>query len=328
VGHEILVRLTRGSLVESEHYGAYCVVRDGRVVRSRGDIDSPVFYRSAAKPIQAVAVIESGAPERYGLTDEELAMVVGSHSGSRRNASNAISMLRKIGESPALLRCGGHRPLGREVYEGYVREGYGWGRIEDNCSGKHSGMIAATKAWGGDPRTYAERDSRVQRENLANVSLFTGVPTGEIGTGTDGCAVPSFAVPLRAMAASMARFIAPDDLPDAKAVAARRVVETVARNPEMVAGPGRFDTDLARAGQGRILAKEGAEGVQLLGIRDGRTGIAIKVSDGGRRAVQAIAASLLVDLGLLPADVVQEHLPRPVLSREGDPVGDLEVTLG
>ncbi len=254
MAHEILVRLTRGSQVESVHYGSYCVVEDGKVVRSKGDMELPVFYRSAAKPIQALAVVESGAPERFGFTDQELAMVVGSHSGTRFHATTAATMLEKIGEGPSILRCGGHRPLARSVYEGYIREGICWGRLEDNCSGKHSGMNGAAKAWGEDTRSYAELSHRVQQSNLANVALFTGVDAGRIGIGIDGCAVPSFAVPLPAMALAAARFTTPTDVPDDKAAAALRVLKVVAKHPEMVAGDTRFDTKVIRAGQGRLLS--------------------------------------------------------------------------
>lgn len=327
MAHEILVRLARGAQLESVHYGSYCVVRDGEILRRRGDMELPVFYRSAAKPIQAVAVVESGAPERFGFTDRELAMVVGSHSGSRMHAQTAVSMLAKIGVDESILHCGGHRSLDRGVYEGYVREGYSWGRIEDNCSGKHSGMIGAAAAWGEDPALYAEPGSRIQRENLANVALFTGVAAGDIPSGVDGCGVPSFALPVPAMARSMARFTTPDDLPDSKARAARRVMDVVTRHPEMVAGEGRFDTTVIRESGGRVICKEGAEGVQVIGVVGERFGMAIKIADGGTRAQQAVAATLLVEFGMLGKEVLARWLARPILSREGNPVGELEVTL-
>lgn len=328
MGHEVLVNLTRGERVESAHRGAYCVVVDGRVDRCRGDIEVPVYFRSAAKPIQAIAVLESGAPERFGFSDEELAMVVGSHSGSPHHVAAARSMLKKIGVEESILRCGGHRPLDRMVYEQYVRAGYHWGCIEDNCSGKHSGMIGAAKAWGGDPARYAEPGERIQRENLANVSLFTGVAEGDIGTGTDGCAVPSFAVGVRAMALSMARITSPDSsLPDSKAAAARRMVELATRHPEMIAGENRFDTVVMRLAAGALLSKEGAEGVQIIGVAGRRIGIAIKIEDGRPRAQQAVAAVLLKEYGLLDHPSLSAFGPQPVLSREGDPVGRLEVVL-
>lgn len=315
-----LVTYTRGDLSESVHECAYCVVRDGRVDRSSGDVDRPVHYRSAAKPIQAIAVVESGAPDEFGFSEEELAMVVGSHDGSPHHAGRAAAMLEKIGVGPEILRCGGHISLSRDVYERYVRDGYAWGRLEDNCSGKHSGMIGAARVWGEDPAAYAELQSRIQQENLANVARLTGVARDEIGIGIDGCAVPSFAVPLRAMALAAARFGTPDDHVDAIA----RIWTAVQNHPEMIAGEKRFDTRVIRAGAGKLLAKEGAEGVQIVAVRGERTGLAIKVWDGGKRALRALCAALLADLGLVPADVFPAGA---VLSREGDPVGEVRVTL-
>jgi L-asparaginase II len=141
VSHEALVTFTRSNLDESHHHGGFCVVSEGRVVRSRGDIGVPCFYRSAAKPIQALAVVESGAPDRYGFTDEELALAVGSHSGAPMHTAVARSMFEKIGESPELLRCGGHASIDPAVRDAYVREGYETGRIEDNCSGVLAGAV-------------------------------------------------------------------------------------------------------------------------------------------------------------------------------------------
>ncbi|MHC4937531.1 MAG: asparaginase [Planctomycetota bacterium] len=319
------IQLTRGSLVESRHFVSYCVWRDGEVVRSSGDLDEPVFYRSAAKPLQTIAVVESGAPDRFGFTDEELAMVVGSHDSSPRNASNAKSMLAKIGVSPDILRCGGHRALNRDVYESYVREGYQWGRLEDNCSGKHSGMIGAAVAMGEDPATYAEHEHAVQQANADNVSLFTGVPRPEIATGIDGCAVPSFGVPLPAMAKAIARFTTPTLCPAEKQEAVARIRKVVRAHPEMVAGPKRFDTIVMKATGGKLLSKEGAEGVVTIGVADESTGIAIKIRDGAQRALNAFAAALLADLDLAPRDATTRWFPRDVLSREGDPVGKFEV---
>jgi L-asparaginase II len=208
-----------------------------------------------------------------------------------------------------------------------VREGFRWGRLEDNCSGKHSGMIAASAAWGEDPARYFDPKSRVQRENLANVSLLTGVPEARIGVGVDGCGVPCFAVPVVGMARAAARLASPEELPGPKAAAAARVWDVVQRHPEMVAGPGRLDTRLIQAGKGRILSKEGAEAVHVLSVRGEGIGIAIKIDDGGARASQALMAALLLDLGIVTKEDVLGVFPRAVVDREGSPVGEVRVTL-
>jgi len=319
------VEVTRGPVVESRHAVSYCVWKDGKIVRGAGDFESPVIYRSAAKPLQAIQVVESGAPGRYGFTDAELAMVVGSHDGSPSHAAAARSMLGKVGVSPDLLRCGGHPSITRSVYEDYLRQGYKWGRLEDNCSGKHSGMIASAAASGEDVAGYAALEHPCQQRNLANISMFTGVPVDAIAIGIDGCAVPCFGVPLPAMARGIARFTSDDEVPPAKAEAVARIREVVRRHPEMVAGPRRFDTVVMRASGGALLSKEGAEGVVTIGIGGENAGIAIKVHDGATRALNAFASALLLDLGLVPAAAVEAWYPKTIDTREGDPVGRIEV---
>jgi L-asparaginase II len=312
--------LTRSGLEESHHRGSYCVFADGRVARSRGDIAVPVYLRSAAKPFQAVAVVESGALERFGITEEELALIAASHSSSPKHAETAASILRKAGEGPELLRCGGHRPIDSKVAEDYVRRGIRPGRLEDNCSGKHAGMIAAAKALGADPRAYAEPTHPVQRRNLETLALFADVPAPAIRIGVDGCAVPSFALGLEAAARSIARYATPEGHP--KAAAAKRVAKAMLAYPEMVGGPGRFDTEVMRAAEGRLLVKSGAEGVMVVGVLGARMGIAAKIDDGADRALHALMASLLLDLGLVRYDQ-----PHEVKTREGTPVGEIRVTL-
>jgi len=323
----VLVTLTRSGLPESEHHGAYCVVEDGRVVRARGNTDQPTYFRSASKPMQAIAVVQSGAADRFGLTAEELAITVGSHDGSAKHAAVAASILRKAEAAPELLRCGGHAPLARDVAEQFVREGFRPTRLHDNCSGKHAGMIAAAKALGVDPATYVDPEHPVQRMNRRNVALYCGLDEAVVRVGVDGCAAPSFAVPLVAMARAAARCADPYDMPERESSASRRIREAVTAHPEMIAGPRRFDTRVIRASNGRLLSKMGAEGVQIVGRVGERSGLAIKIADGGDRALQAVAAALLVELGWVEPAGIAEFLDRRVSTREGAHVGDFQVTL-
>jgi len=327
VPHEILVTLTRGALAESHHRGAYCVVRDGEILRSRGALEAPAYTRSAAKPFQALAVVDSGAPDQFGFTDAELALVVGSHSSAPLHTAAALSMFRKMGESPDLLRCGGHTPLDGKVQADYIRKGHRWGRIEDNCSGKHAGMIAAAKARGEDVKSYADRAHPLQQENLKNFATLTCLPVERVGVGVDGCAVPSFAAGVEALAHAAARYTTPDELPSHLAAAARRILASVHAHPEMVAGDSRFDTEVMRKAKRPLLSKMGAEGVQIIGVLDERLGIAIKIDDGARRACEAVAAALLIDLGLVTPEDLGDLYQRHVRTREGNPAGEIRVHL-
>lgn len=327
MAHEILVTLTRGNLAESQHHGAYCVVKDGAILRSRGDVAMPVFARSSIKPIQALAVVDSGAPDQFGITEAELAVIVGSHSGAPDHAAAAKSILDKAGESASLLRCGGHTSLSPKVHADYIRSGYEPGRLEDNCSGKHAGMIAAAKARGEDCPSYHEASHPLQQLNLENLAALSEVDQDAIGVAIDGCGVPSFALPVSGLATAAAHYGTPDELPSDLAVAARRITDAALKHPEMVAGEGRFDTELMRIGKGRILSKGGAEGVQLVSLLGERLGFAIKVEDGGRRAVRAVTCALLIDLGFIDVADVADLFQRQVTTREGTPVGDIKVRL-
>ena len=316
---EILATLTRGDLEECHHFGAYCVVEDGRVVASRGDVETPYYMRSSAKPFQALAVVESGAVEEYGLTEKELAICVGSHNGSPDHAKTAQSILDKCEESAELLRCGGHRPLSTKVWEAYVRAGYVYGRLEDNCSGKHAGMIAASKLWGDAPANYAEESGRVQSHVRDAVLKYAGLEAADLTTAMDGCAVPSFAMGVRPMATAIAAFVQRGERP-----AADRIADAMRAHPEMVAGDGRFDTRLMRAADGKLISKMGAEGVQVIGVPERGLGIAIKVLDGGARAVRAVATELLAKYDVVDARGLADRVVR---TRDGDPVGEVRVTL-
>ncbi len=322
--------VTRGPFVESAHHGAYCVVRGGKVTRSKGDVGLRAFFRSAAKPFQVLTVLESGAADRFAFTEKELALVVGSHNGSPEHAAVAHGILQRIGAKVGWLRCGGHRSISRAVYEQYAREGYQPGRLEDNCSGKHAGMIAAAIATGEDPESYAELDHPVQRRNREQVARFAGVTPDDLGIGADGCGVPSFFLSIEAMARAIQRWGTPDlfdEIDDATRGHIARVQAAIAAHPDMVAGPDRFDTKLMRASGGKMLVKMGAEGVLIASSFGGDVGIALKIEDGATRALYPFMAALLVDEGLLSADDVADFYPRSVDTRMGTPCGGIEVEL-
>ena len=268
----------------------------------------------------ANSITQSAVSQRLKALEKRFGIVVIERHGSQLH-------LTKAGEGAELLRCGGHPPLSREVAHEYIRDGFQPGRLQDNCSGKHAGMIAAAKAMGADPAAYADPAHPVQQLNLQNMALLTGLDAAQIKLGTDGCAVPSFGVPLPAIAQAAARYLSPDGLPEPKAAAARRIFECVCAHPEMIAGPKRLATAIVRAGNGRLLAKSGAEGVYMVGLAGERSAFAVKIADGRQRALQAVVVALLEELGWVEPGVLGRFFPRAVLSREGDPVGEMRVVL-
>lgn len=308
----VVVEVTRGGEVESAHRGAIVVISgDGEVVASLGRVSSRVFYRSAAKPFQAIPLIESGAADRYRLTPGELAVIIGSHSGEAIHREVVGSILAKAALPVELLQCGTHMPFDEGTAKALRAAGERPDLLHNNCSGKHAGMLALARHVGAPAETYLDPTHPIQRMILARLAQFAAVREEEVGIAVDGCSAPVFAVSLQAMARSYARLVAPpDDLSEGSREAARRVVAAMLEAPEMVGGTRqRLDTDLMRALPGQIVSKVGAEGVQLLGLlpcpRYPRgLGIAIKIEDGDtRRARDPVVLETLRQLGLFESGI-------------------------
>ena len=305
----VLIEVKRGSMVESRHRGFIAVVdSDGGIVAKLGDIETPAWFRSAAKPFQTIPVIASGAAAHYGLTSRELAVITGSHSGENIHLDTVRSILNKISLEESALQCGAHMPFD-EASANQLRENKRpLSALYNNCSGKHSGMLAFARYIGATVEDYIDPNHPIQRSIHSTLSIFTDTPADDIKIAIDGCSAPVFGLSVEAMARSYARLagarqtrIEPDLIKAAEAV-----VDAMIEYPEMVGGTsGRLDTDLMRSAKGRIISKVGAEGVQLLGVKpDARypkgLGIAIKIEDGDtRRARDPVVIETLRQLELL-----------------------------
>jgi L-asparaginase II len=304
-----LVEVTRGPLVESRHRGFIAVVDGaGAVVKSLGDIGTPAWFRSAAKPFQTIPVIASGAAARYGFTTRELAVIAGSHSGENTHLETVLSILNKIGLDESALQCGAHMPFDDVSAKQLRAENREPGVLHNNCSGKHSGMLAVAKHTGAPPENYLDSDHPVQRLIRSTLARFAGAPVDEIKIAVDGCGAPVFGLSVEAMAGSYARLVSARDsgIEPELAEAAARVFNAMIEYPEMVGGTrGRLDTDLMREAKGEIISKVGAEGTQLLGVKPNERypkglGVAIKIEDGDvRRARDPVVIETFRQLGLL-----------------------------
>jgi L-asparaginase II len=290
----------RGDLVESQHRVSFCVVRpDGRTVAASGDPSLVTFWRSAAKPFQAVPIITEGAAAGYGISDAELALACASHNGEPRHVAVAHELLRRSGATVDDLVCGPHPSLNDAVAKEMARRGEAPTRAHSNCSGKHAGMIALGRWKGWGSAGYERPGHDVQRRCLAEVARWADLHETMVDHATDGCGVPSFALPLHHMAVAYARLAAAaagDDGPGAPAdarEAAARLVAAIRADPFLLAGTARLDTDLVTASEGRVLAKVGAEGVYCAAIPDLRLGLALKVEDGAWRALAPALLALL-----------------------------------
>jgi L-asparaginase II len=304
----------RGAILESRHT-VHVAVMDGsaRLVASAGDPEYRTFWRSAAKPFQALPLVEDGVVERLGLTRQDLALACASHSSEPAQVQLVREFLQRAQCSERDLMCGPHRPLSDTVAKDYDTRGVRLTAIYSNCSGKHTGMLALAKHHGWPTEFYARGDHPVQQRCLKSVSEFTDVPATEIGVAVDGCGVSCFALPLRNMALAYTRIPA-------------AVLEAMVLHPELVAGEGRPCTELMRAHPGRVVTKVGAEGVySALLVREG-LGVTLKVEDGNSLAASLAIAAVLAELGLKPQPTWL--LTKPITNSRGETVGEMRVNGG
>ncbi|MFW5986110.1 MAG: asparaginase [Halanaerobiales bacterium] len=296
---EILAEVYRNQLVESRHRGNVVLVNNEGELRGKvGDENTVTYWRSAAKPLQALPVIFSGAADRYGFTDKELAVMAASHNGEDRHTAAVNSILEKIDLPESALDCGIHPPLHKETANRLRAEGEKPRQIHNNCSGKHAGILTLCRFYNWPFENYILPDHPSQKLWLKVIAEITDFSEEKIYTGEDGCGVVVFGLPLRNMAYAYARLANPETLPGKYRKAAVKITSVMEENPEMVAGESRFDTDLMRVLGNRLFAKSGAEGVFSLGIHGG-CGITIKIEDGRSRAIPAVVTNLLTQLNLM-----------------------------
>jgi L-asparaginase II len=288
------VEVLRGSAIESRHRGSVAVVdADGGLMLSLGDVETPVFPRSAVKAFQALPLLESGAADRFGPSPKEIALAVSSHSGEPDHVETALSMLKKAGRDAGCLECGAHWPGSGEAERALAASGQKPSALHNNCSGKHSGFVCLACGLDEDPAGYIRPDHRVQREIRAAGEAIMGFRFLDDYTGTDGCSIPTYATPLKDIALGFARLGTGIGLGPERAKAAKRIREAVAANPFMVAGTGRLDTIAMELFRERVFMKTGAEGVYCATIPELGLGIALKADDGEGRAAQAMLAGIL-----------------------------------
>ena len=327
----VLAEVTRGGAVESVHHGVVVVVDTaGGVVASAGDPAHVAYFRSSAKPFQAVPLVESGAADAFGLTPAELALCCASHSGEPRQQAVAAGILAKVGLGSEALRCGVVLPMdGAEaarIVAGLVPPS----PLQCDCSGKHAGMLAVCAHLGLPLEGYLDPDHPLQRSILGIMSEVLRLPADQILPATDGCSLPTFGAPLRAFAAAWAALAAPEHAPvdagGAHAVALDRLRAAMTAHPENVGGTDRLDTDLMAIAGNRIAAKSGAEGLLCLAVPERGLGVAIRVLDGSGRAHPVVLAAVLEQLDLVDAATiaaVMERHPPTLRNHNGRHVGEL-----
>jgi L-asparaginase II len=330
MSNPVLVEVLRGPLVESLHRGAVAVVdAEGRSVLTLGDVGRPVYPRSAVKPLQALPLIESGAADRYGFGPEELALACASHGGEPAHVAVATRMLAAAGLDVAALECGAHWPSHQPSAQALARAGGAPTALHNNCSGKHAGFVCVACALGVDYHGYVTRSHRVQREVRAAIEDLAGVGLSEDVCGVDGCSIPTWAVPLPALATAFARFATGHGLAPRRAQAARRLREACTAKPFYVAGTGRFCTRLMELLGSRALVKTGAEGVFCGALPDQGLGFAVKCDDGAGRAAEVVTAALVarfLPLGEFDRAALHEMVNPKLRNWNGITVGEIRPT--
>jgi L-asparaginase II len=329
-----LVEVWRGPIVESRHRGHLTAVDShGRTVALLGQPETVTYVRSSGKPFQAIPVIVSGAADRFGFTEQEIAIACGSHSGEPIHVDTVRSMLGKIGLDESALKCGVHEPFSAAVARELTRNQTPPSVLQNNCSGKHAAMLALARHLGAPTESYDELSNPVQQAIAKTVSQFSDVSTDQIAFGVDGCGAPVFGIPVRAMALMYARLVDPPANFDiATRAASQRIIKAMIDFPEMVGGTkDRLDTELIKAGAGRLISKIGAEGVYTVGVLPcaewpNGFGLALKIEDGDdHRARPPAVIEALRQLNVLAKNeltALESYAPTIIRNRRGDQVGE------
>ncbi|WP_119165175.1 asparaginase [Algihabitans albus] len=321
----VLVEVTRGTMVESRHRGAFAVCdTEGRVLLSAGDVERTIYPRSAIKPLQALALVETGAAESFAVSDAEVALACASHDGEPLHAEAAQHWLQRIGLSVADLECGAHWPYHEPSLRTLAAHGGTPTAAHNNCSGKHSGFLSLAQHLRAPTAGYIRFEHPVQQSVLGILEMMTGLDLRDAPRGIDGCGIPQYGMPLGNLALAFARFAEPNDQPERRQAACARIRRSMAEHPVMVAGHERFCTKVIAATQGRALVKTGAEGVFAAAVPELGLGVAVKIDDGQKRASEVVMAGLLNRLGLLDEgarQVLAPLLEPPLVNRRGETVG-------
>ena len=332
---ESLVEVKRGSITESRHRGHIAVVEpDGNVIASAGALETVTFLRSSAKPLQAMPLLVTGAADRFGFTDREVALACASHNGEPIHTELCLSMLHKIGLGHEALRCGVHEPYGEEAARALRERGEPPSALHNNCSGKHAGMLAVALHLGARIDNYESPENPVQKAIADTVAQFSGVAVTDMAVGIDGCAAPIFGITVKAMALAYARLVSPpEDFDQITRGACERIVRVMNAFPELIGGTSdRLDTEIMRAAPRRVISKVGADGVYTAGIIPSKEwpqglGVAFKIEDGDdKRARPPVAIESLRQLGVLrdeSLEAIAKYSFFPVRNRRGDVVGEI-----
>lgn len=303
MSNPVLVNASRGEMIENRHRGAIAVCDPkGRLVHAWGDVEALVYPRSAIKPLQAIPLVESGAADHFRLGDAEIALACSSHNAEPEHTDAVQNWLAGISLEEDALECGAHAPLHVKTAESLLINGIEPGKIHNNCSGKHTGMLTTSRFMEEETRCYIEREHPAQQRWFDVVGEMSDLDMRALPWNYDGCGIPVIAMPLKAIATAFARVAVPADLPATRGAAVDRITAAIASNPFMVAGTGRLCTEIMTLTGRRVLVKTGADGVYTAILQDQGLGVALKIDDGTGAAAEVAILALLQHLQALHPD--------------------------
>ena len=326
---EIVLQYTRAGHVENIHRGNVAAVNcAGEIVSSIGNAKLPMFWRSAAKPFQALPFVKNGGMEKYNITAEELALLVSSHSGEENHVALVRGILEKLGLDESVLDCGVVRPMSGKAFKNLIAKGEKVLPVHNACSGKHSQIIALAMMLGVPYEGYTKPEHAAQKLIFKHVAMAAKVPEDKLEIGIDGCGVPVFYLPLYNMALAYARLSTPakGDWGDYE-IAALKIRDAMSKYPQVISGTGRIDLVVSEVTGGRIIAKIGADAVYCLCVKDEDLGIAFKIEDGDYAAVTPMVIAVLKKLDLLTKDeaaALDEKFPPVLKNHRGETIGNIE----
>jgi L-asparaginase len=283
---ELEIRLLREGIVESTHRAQAMICDDrGRTLLCAGNVDAAAFARSALKPFQALAVTATGTLERFNLSDRDLAIMCSSHKATMEQVRQVFNILWRSDVDPTALQC----PTPEDKKS----------PLQYNCSGKHAGMLALCQQRGMPLNSYLQHHHPAQQLILGKIAELLHIPPDEFISARDDCGAPTYFMQLRQLAWLFAQLASGNSLD------MERILRAMTHHPNLISGPGEFDTELMRLTEGEVVSKSGAEGVQCVGrVREGM-GLAIKVTDGSKRAKYAVAIRVLEQMGWISPSVSQ-----------------------
>lgn len=323
----VCVEVMRGDIVESFHRGRIAVVSvDSGLEYACGDIDVPIYPRSAIKAFQALSVLENGAVDNFAFSDSEIAIMAASHNGEEQHVATVAAMLAKMGLSVEDLECGSHWPMSDSATRMLAAAGKKPSPLHNNCSGKHAGMLAFCLAKGYDSKGYIHLQHPVQQHIMQVMGELCEFDLSTAAVARDGCSVPTWALPLRNVALGFAKLASGKHISASQNKAFRRLSAAVLANPFMVAGTNRYCSEVMQKCE-NVFLKVGAEGVYCAALIDFGLGVALKCDDGSSRAAEMMVSAVLSKFDVKNLDKVTDTDRSESLSLQTDSHGSKQIVL-